>query len=231
MHEQDRSGQLPGLVMALREQQLSPREIETRSFEIISGLLPHVDQRRLDWPVIQRVVHSTGDPTIAHSLRIHPNAVQAALVALRGGRPIITDVRMVAAGISKRLAAKLGCEVVCAIDDPNVADLATRQGITRGAAAMVLLAGQMDAATVAIGNAPTALFALRDLIRSRNANPALIIGTPVGFVGAAEAKAELVALADTGVPYITLEGTRGGSAVAVAAVNALLRLAADRSEA
>lgn len=231
MDEQDRSRQLPGLVMALREQQLNPREIETRSFEIIAGLLPHVDQRRLDWPVIQRAVHSTGDPTIADSLRIHPDAVQAALVALRGGRPIITDVRMVAAGISKRLAAKLGCEVVCAIDNPNVADLATRQGITRGAAAMVLLAGQMDAAIVAIGNAPTALFALLDLIRSLNANPALVIGTPVGFVGAAEAKAELVALADTGVPYITLEGTRGGSAIAVAAVNALLRLAADRSEA
>ncbi|MCL4466291.1 MAG: precorrin-8X methylmutase [Chloroflexi bacterium] len=209
---------------------LRPAGIETRSFAIIAGLLSSFDQSRPEWPLIRRIAHSTGDPAIADHVRVHAQAVAAGIQALRAGRPILTDVKMVAAGINLRLTATLGCEVVCAIDDPAVAELARRHGTTRSAASINHLAYRLPAAIVAIGNAPTALFALLDYLDAGNAPPALVVGTPVGFVGAAEAKAALVGKAYAQVPYITVEGTRGGSAIAAAAVNALLRLAVARQD-
>lgn len=203
---------------------LRPDQIEARSFEIIAGLLPDLDQSAPEWPIVQRIVHTTGDPSIAGLLRIHPKAVESGVRALREGRTIVTDVKMLAAGINRKLADRLGCAVVCAIDDPAAVELAQERGITRGAAAMIHLRSRMSGAVVAIGNAPTALFALLDSLDDRLAAPALIVGTPVGFVGAAESKAELVQMAPP-VPYVTVEGTRGGSTIAVATVNALLRLA------
>ena len=209
---------------------LQPERIEALSFEIIAGLLPDLDQAAPEWPVVQRIVHTTGDPSIAGLLRIHPKAVESGVRALRAGHTIITDVKMLAAGINRKLADRLGCEVVCAIDDPSAVELAQERGITRGAAAMIHLRSRIPDAVVAIGNAPTALFALLDSLEDRLAPPALIVGTPVGFVGAAESKAELVQLTPP-VPYITVEGTRGGSTIAVATVNALLRLAVKESPA
>ena len=205
---------------------LRPDQIETRSFEIIAGLLPDLDQSAPEWPIVQRIVHTTGDPSIAGLLRIHPKAVESGVRALRAGRTIITDVKMLAAGINRRLADRLGCEVVCAIDDPAAVELARVRGITRGAAAMIHLRSRIPGAVVAIGNAPTALFALLDSLDDGLAAPALIVGTPVGFVGAAESKAELVQVTPP-APYVTVEGTRGGSTIAVATVNALLKLAVE----
>jgi precorrin-8X/cobalt-precorrin-8 methylmutase len=204
---------------------LAPEGIEARSFAIINELLPGFDHSQPEWPLIQRIVHTTGDPAIADGIKVHPQAVEAGIRALRAGQPILTDVKMVAAGISRVLAAKLGCEIVCAIDEPAVQAMARERGITRSEAAMRHLSSRMPGAVVAIGNAPTALFALLDYLDAQQPPPALIIGTPVGFVGATEAKAELYSRTPASVPYITLLGTRGGSATAAAAVNALLRLA------
>ncbi len=203
---------------------IRPDQIESRSFEIIASILPDLDQAAPEWPIVRRIVHTTGDPSIAGLLRIHPKAVESGVRALREGRTIITDVKMLAAGINRRLADRLGCEVMCAIDDPATVELAQERGITRGAAAIVHLRSRIPGAVVAIGNAPTALFALLDSLDNGLAPPALVVGTPVGFVGAAESKSELVQMAPP-VPYITVEGTRGGSTIAVATVNALLKLA------
>ncbi len=203
---------------------LRPDQIEPRSFEIIAALLPDLDQAAPEWPVVRRIVHTTGDPSIAGLLRIHPKAVESGVRALRAGHTIITDVKMLAAGINRKLTERLGCEVVCAIDEPAALEIAQERGITRGAAAMIHLRSTVPGAVVAIGNAPTALFALLDSLDEGLAAPALIVGTPVGFVGAAESKAELVQMTPP-VPYITVEGTRGGSTIAVATVNALLKMA------
>ncbi|MBI2908463.1 MAG: precorrin-8X methylmutase [Chloroflexi bacterium] len=199
--------------------------IQTRSFEIVAGLLPGLDQAAPEWPIIRRIVHSTGDPAIAGSIRFHREAVHKGLEALWRGQPIVTDVKMVSVGISSSLTARLGCQVLCAIDDLAVQELARERNITRSAAAMVHLSSMTPGAVVAIGNAPTALFALLEGIENGRGAPALVVGTPVGFVGAAEAKARLIERRS--IPYITIEGTRGGSAMAVAAVNALLRMAVD----
>ena len=202
---------------------LAPEEIERRSFGIIAELLSDLDQSRPEWPLIQRIVHTTGDPALGRQIVVHPNAVAAGTSALAAGRPVITDVKMVAAGISRQHCAKFGCEVICRIDDPTVLELAKTQHTTRSIAAIQHLSARLPGAVVAIGNAPTALLALLDYLDAGNAAPAVVVGTPVGFVGAAEAKREL--LGRSGVPFVTIEGTRGGSAIAAAAVNALLRLA------
>lgn len=217
----DSTGKLDPLLLA-------PEQIEARSFEIISGLLPGIDQTRPEWHVLRRIVHATGDPDIAPAVKFHPTAIEAGVRALCSGCPIIVDVAMVAAGINRRLAGQLGCEVLCAIADPAVVAMARDQGLTRGAAAMRFLSPRIQGAVVAIGNAPTALFSLLETMEGGLEPPALVVGTPVGFVGATESKLELVKRGETGLSYLTIEGTRGGSAAAVAAVNALLRLAVER---
>ncbi len=208
---------------------LRPDQIEARSFEIISGLLPHVDQSLPQWPILRRVVHATGDPGIVPLMRFHPYAIEAGVRALRSGCPILVDVGMVASGINRPLASALGCEVLCALADPVVAALASERGITRSAAAMHHLSSRLEGAVVAIGNAPTALFALLKAVEEGVGVPVLVAGMPVGFVGAAESKAALVEMGDAmGLPYVTIQGTRGGSPAAVATVNALLRLAVEQ---
>ncbi len=206
-------------------QRLSPEQIQTLSFEIIEGLLPDFDRFSPSWPIVQRMVHTAGDPSIAPLILFHPDAVSSGLSALLEGRSILTDVKMVAAGINRRLAGRLGCQVVCANEEAVAPALESAGRTTRSAAAIFSLSDRIPGSIVAIGNAPTALFALLELLRDGLEPPALIIGTPVGFVGAAESKRELVTLGEQLVPYVTLEGTRGGSAMAVAAVNALLGLA------
>lgn len=205
-------------------------QIEERSFEIISKLLPEQDQSRPEWHLIRRIVHATGDPTIAQHIRIHPQAIEAGIQALLAGRPIIADVTMVAVGISQSLARLLGSEVVCAVKEPAVLDLAREKHLTRSAAAMFYLSPRLPGAVVAIGNAPTALATLLDYLGTGLPAPALVVGTPVGFVGAAEAKARLLKSGHPSLPYVTVEGTRGGSAVAAATVNALLQLALKKKE-
>ncbi len=166
-----------------------------------------------------RVIHSCGMPEIAADLAFSPDAATAGHAALAAGAPILCDANMVAHGIIRRGLPK-GVEVVTTLDDPRVPGLARAQATTRSAAAVDLWADRLSGAVVAIGNAPTALFRLLESILDDGPRPALILGFPVGFVGAAESKQ---ALAETphGVPFLTLPGRRGGSAMAAAAVNAL----------
>ena len=165
-----------------------------------------------------RVIHACGMVEVAADIRFHPGFAAAGRAALRAGAPILCDAKMVAHGITKaRLPA--GNEIVCALDAPGVPELARRIGNTRSAAAMDLWAERMGGAVVVIGNAPTALFHLLELLDAGAPVPAAIIGVPVGFVGAAESKAALAA--DGRVPFLVVDGRKGGSAMAVAAVNAL----------
>lgn len=167
--------------------------------------------------VAVRIIHACGMVEVARDLLFSHGFANAARAALLAGKPILCDAKMVAHGITKsRLPA--ANQVICRLDDPTVPALAKSIGNTRSAAALDLWGADLDGAVVAIGNAPTALFRLLELIDAGAPRPAAIIGLPVGFVGAAESKE---ALAQYGLPFLTLPGRRGGSAMTVAAVNAL----------
>ncbi len=169
--------------------------------------------------VIVRLVHACGMVEIADRLAFSPGAGRAGRVALAGGAPVLCDCEMVAAGIIRR-RLPAGNEVIVTLNDAGVPGRAAAIGNTRSAAAVEFWRDRMEGAVVAIGNAPTALFHLLELLDEGWPRPALILGFPVGFVGAAESKAELAANA-RGVPFIALRGRKGGSAMAAAAVNAL----------
>lgn len=170
-----------------------------------------------------RMIHGSGQVDLVRDLVVHPRLVPAARTALEAGAPILCDARMVAMGVTAgRLPA--GNEVHCLLTDPRVPDLASAWSTTRTAAAVSLWEPLLDGAVVAIGNAPTALFHLLEMLLEGAPRPAAVIGCPVGFIGAAESKDALVALADEhgiDVPYVTVRGRRGGSAMASSAVNAL----------
>lgn len=167
--------------------------------------------------VAVRVIHACGMVEVADDLMFSPDFARVARAALLAGKPILCDAKMVAHGITRtRLPAANA--VICTLADEGVAELARKIGNTRSAAAMRLWGDALEGALVAIGNAPTALFHLMEMIDAGAPRPAAIIGLPVGFVGAAESKA---ALAEYGIPFLTLPGRRGGSAMTVAAVNAL----------
>jgi precorrin-8X/cobalt-precorrin-8 methylmutase len=166
-----------------------------------------------------RVIHACGMVDIVADLRFSPGAGDAGRRALAAGAPILCDARMVAEGITRaRLPA--ANEVICTLGDPRVRDLARERRTTRSAAALELWRPHLAGSVVAIGNAPTALFHLLDMLDAGAPRPALILGFPVGFVGAHESKA-LLAADSRGVPYVAVLGRRGGSAMAAAAVNAL----------
>ena len=175
-------------------------------------------------PVVVRMIHAAGMVGLEAHVRFTPGMASIARAALQRGAPILCDARMVSEGITRsRLPSRNS--VICTLDDPSVPALAQTIGNTRSAAAVELWRPHLDGAVVAIGNAPTALFHLLNLLEDENCpKPAAIIGCPVGFVGAAESKAAL--LADPPAPALTVEGRLGGSAITVAAVNAL----ASRSE-
>jgi precorrin-8X/cobalt-precorrin-8 methylmutase len=172
-----------------------------------------------------RVIHACGMVEIAETLVAPPGAVAAGRQALAAGAPVLCDCAAVASGVIRR-ALPAANPVICALDDPRTADAAAAEATTRSAAAMALLADRLEGAVVAIGNAPTALFRLLELLDAGAPRPALILGFPVGFVGAAESKAEL-ARDPRGTVFVTLLGRRGGSAMAAAAVNALSLGAGD----
>ena len=163
-----------------------------------------------------RLVHTCGDPTIVDGLSASPDAVRSARAALAAGARILVDVQMVAAGITRRFL-RAGNEIICTLNEAD--ELAGELGTTRSAAAVELWRPYLGGAVITIGNAPTALFHLLELIALGGPSPAVILGFPVGFVGAAESKAALAA--QDRVPFVTLAGRRGGSALAAAAVNAL----------
>ena len=201
---------------------LLPDEIDRESLKMVQASLPPLpDMDAKEHYVLCRIVRAEGDAGIAPSVRFSPGAVDSGLKALQRGPAVLTDVRMVEMGISKALLQGANLDTRCLIDAPEVAARARREGTTRSVAAVRELAPQVDGAVVAIGNAPTALLALLDLIDEGQVNPALVIGMPVGFVACAESKDELI---KRDVPYITIEGRRGGSSAAAATVNALLDL-------
>ena len=197
-----------------------PMAIENRSMELIA---PHLAELHLDeraTKLYSRLIHASGDVGYAPITRVHPEAIDRAIEALKAGAHIYTDVEMVRTGINKKKLASFGGEVHCLVADPDVAVQAKELGITRSMVAMRKFGEALDGSIVAIGNAPTALFEVLRLVREEGIRPACIVGIPVGFVGAAESKAEL---AENGiVPYITVEGTKGGSPIAAAAINALM---------
>jgi precorrin-8X/cobalt-precorrin-8 methylmutase len=194
-------------------------DIYARSFAIIRA---EADLARIP-PDLEklavRMAHACGMPDVIDDLLFSPGAGESGRAALAAGAPILCDCRMVAVGITRaRLPA--GNQVICTLEDPAVPDLAQRIGNTRSAAAVEMWRPLLAGAVVAIGNAPTALFRLLELLDEGAAKPALIVGVPVGFVGAAESKAALAA-DSRGVPFVTVRGRRGGSAMASAAVNSL----------
>jgi len=198
-------------------------DIEAQSLAIIDELLPPLGCSDSERQVIKRIVHATGDPEIARLVKFHPDAIDAGVTAIRAGKAIFTDGMMVAAGINKRqIAREFGCSIHCALDEVDALQH-IEKNITRSAAAILSIGPRLNGALVVIGNAPTALLALLNLI-DNGISPSLVVGMPVGFIRAEESKLELTR---RNVPYITITGKRGGSAAAAAAVNALLRLALE----
>jgi precorrin-8X/cobalt-precorrin-8 methylmutase len=193
-------------------------EIYRRSFAIIRA---EADLRRFsanEEKVAVRLIHACGLVESAQDFVFSPGAVAAARAVLVAGAPILCDSKMVANGVTRSRLPKAN-DVICTLDDPAVPGLATRLGTTRTAAAMELWRDRLAGALVAIGNAPTALFRLLEMLDEGAPSPAAVIGMPVGFVGAAESKEALIA--DGRLPYLVVRGRRGGSALAAAAINAL----------
>ena len=206
-----------------------PADIERTSISIITREL---DELGLNPPpetaaVVKRVIHTTADFDYAKNLRFTPGAVQAAVRALQRGAVIVTDTNMALAGISRPGLAKLGCEAVCYMADPAVAEAAKQAGTTRAVAAMHRAAREHPGAILAVGNAPTALLTIAEEIEA-GLRPALVIGVPVGFVNVVESKETLFAVCEQhGVPAIAAMGRKGGSNVAAAICNALVYSAAE----
>ena len=170
-----------------------------------------------------RMIHGTGQTDLTDDLQVHPRLVSAARAALNAGAPILCDARMVASGVTRARLPRDN-DVVCTLSEPGVRELAAQMGTTRSAAALSLWGDRLDGAVVAIGNAPTALFHLLEMLLDGAPHPAAIVGCPVGFIGAAESKAALASFAsDHGIdiPFVTVHGRRGGSAMTASALNAL----------
>jgi precorrin-8X/cobalt-precorrin-8 methylmutase len=200
----------------------NPAEIYARSFEIIRS---EVDLSSLPadaHDVAVRIIHACGMPEIVSDLVITDDFVSAARESLVRQRAILVDVEMVRHGIISR-QLPTGVEIICTLNDPRARDIGIAQSITRTAAATQLWGEHLEGAIVVIGNAPTALFALLEMIDAGSAKPACIVGMPVGFVGAAESKDELIAN-PRGIPFATIKGRKGGSAMASSVVNALTGL-------
>ncbi|MFI6231289.1 precorrin-8X methylmutase [Micromonospora echinospora] len=194
-------------------------EIYRRSFATIRA---EADLSRLPddvGQVVVRMIHACGMVDLVDDVEAHPDVVSAGRAALAAGAPILCDAAMVAAGVT-RARLPVDNDVVCTLRDPAVPELAKRLGTTRSAAAMELWRDRLDGAVVAIGNAPTSLFRLLEMIDEGAPRPAAIIGVPVGFIGAVESKQALAAH-PAGIPYLVVHGRRGGSAVTAAAVNGI----------
>lgn len=205
--------------MKIELENVLPREIEKRSFEIITeelnGKIPE-DERA---PIIKRVIHTSADFDYADNLCFSEDVVKNTLEAIKAGACIVTDTQMAKAGINKKSLAKFGGEVFCYMSDEEVAQIAKENGTTRATASMDKAALLDRQVIFAIGNAPTALVRLYELIKEGKIKPTLIIGVPVGFVNVEQSK-ELIMSLD--IPYIVARGRKGGSNVAAAICNAFL---------
>ena len=202
---------------------VKPDKIEQRSFEIIRSELPHKIDPDLA-PIILRVIHTTADFEYAGTLSFSEGVVEHAVTALKRGVPIVSDTNMVKAGVDKARLSKLDSKIYCFISDDDVAEKAGQNGITRACAAIDKSMNVGRPVIFAIGNAPTALMRICELKEAGKCSPELVIGVPVGFVNVVEAKEMLMR---SGIPFITAQGRKGGSNVAAAICNALLRMAVD----
>ncbi len=197
---------------------LSVHPIEKESFRIIEEELRETRFTSTELPVVKRVIHTTADFDFRDILRFSPNAVNAGIEAIRSGCDIITDVRMVETGIMRYRLKPFNASVHCFSSDADVIKRAALENLTRTAASMRKAAQYLEGSIVAIGNAPTALMELLKILKEKKSRPALVVGVPVGFVGAAESKDTLMV---SGLEYIATSGRKGGSTVAAAIVNAL----------
>jgi precorrin-8X/cobalt-precorrin-8 methylmutase len=203
----------------------TPADILAESFRIIDRETGNHGFDDLDWPVVRRMIHAAGDLNLLQSVRFHQDPVPAALRALANRAAIVTDVTMVLAGIQEEASKKLGVPLRCFLNDPGIDAKAQQIGSTRCACGFERAFSEITDGIYVVGNAPTALLSLCAAVREDRVRPALIIAVPVGFVAVTESKEEALRLP---VPVITVLGRKGGSAIAAAAVNALLLLALER---
>lgn len=204
--------------MNIKLENVLPMEIEKRSFELIEAEMTTNPPEDIK-PIMKRVIHTTADFEYEHTLTFSQNVIEIAKEAIRNGACVITDTNMVRAGINKKKLAEYGGEVFCFMADDDVSEEAKKAGSTRASASMEKAAKLNQKLIFAIGNAPTALVKIRELIDEGKLKPELIIGVPVGFVNVVASK-ELIL--ETDIPYIIAKGRKGGSNVAAAIVNALL---------
>lgn len=208
----------------MKTEKVLPNEIEKRSFEIIESEMGNITLDPLQKPVIKRVIHTTADFDYLENLKFSDDVINKMISALKNGANIVTDTQLAKAGINTSVLAKLGGEVHCFMSDEDVAENAKRNGTTRASASMDKAAEIGGSVIFAIGNAPTALMRLRELMDEGKIKPAAIIGVPVGFVNVESAK-ELIM--ETDAPYIIAKGRKGGSNVAAAICNAVLYMIRD----
>jgi len=197
---------------------MKPDEIENLSFQIIEREIGAHNLRNEQWIIVRRMIHTSADFGYKDMIRFHPDAIKSGLDAIRSGKNIITDTNMARVGIRKREIEQFGGRVRCYMNDQQVHSNAKATGVTRAKVAVDMAIEDMAGGIYVIGNAPTALLRLIELVKAQKARPALIIGLPVGFVNAAESKAALMEL---DYPYISNVGRKGGSNVAASVVNAL----------
>jgi precorrin-8X/cobalt-precorrin-8 methylmutase len=205
------------------------QSIEDKSMEIIENEIGSHPYSKDEWPIVRRVIHSTADFDFARQNMIvfHKNAISSGINALKNGCNIIVDVNGVIGGLNKENLKEYGNKAICNISEPKIVEEAKKLNKTRAQTSMRLAASEMNGGVVAIGNAPTALVEVIQMIRENVTHPALVIGIPVGFVCAVESKDELQTI-DT--PYITNKGRKGGSPCASAIVNALFKLVKEKSK-
>ncbi len=205
------------------------QSIEDKSMEIIENEIGSHSYSKDEWPIVRRVIHATADFDFARQNMIifHKNAISNGIDALRNGCNVVVDVNGVIGGLNKENLREFGNKAICNISDPNIVEQAKKLNKTRAQTSMRMAALEMNGGIVAIGNAPTALTELIQMIRENETKPALVIGIPVGFVCAVESKEELQTL-DT--PHITNKGRKGGSPCASAIINALFKILKEKSQ-
>ena len=213
--------------MKVELENVKPMDIEKRSFEIITEELGDTKLIPGTELVVKRCIHTSADFDYAENLCFSENVIQKAMDAIKEGACIVTDTQMAKSGINKRALARYGGEVYCFMSDEDVAVLAKKNGTTRATASMGKAASMDKKLIFAIGNAPTALVRLYELIQEGRLNPELIIGVPVGFVNVVQSK-ELIM--EAGVPYIVAKGRKGGSNIAACICNALLYMIDNRRD-
>ena len=205
------------------------QSIEDKSMEIIENEIGSHPYSKDEWPIVRRVIHATADFDFARQnmLVFHKNSISSGINALKNGCNIIVDVNGVIGGLNKENLKEFGNKTICNISEPNIVEQAKKLNKTRAQTSMRMAVSEMNGGVVAIGNAPTALVEVVQMIREGITRPALVIGIPVGFVCAIESKEELQTLDS---PYITNKGRKGGSPCASAIVNALFKLLKEKSK-